>query len=61
MWINLKIVPNKYTILKIRDLYCRVHNNHIEVVVGNEILKSQAPSNNAQNMYKENHTNKRRT
>ncbi len=28
---------------KIQDLYCYVHNNYIEAVVGNEIRKSQAP------------------
>ncbi len=30
---------------KIQDLYCHMHN---KAVIGNEILKSQAPSNNAQ-------------
>ncbi len=33
---------------KIQYLCCNVHNNYTEAVVGNEILKSQAPSNNAQ-------------
>ncbi len=33
----------------------------MEAVSGDEIFKSQAPSNNAQKMYKENHTSKRRT
>ncbi len=36
------------TEVKIQDLHCHVHNNYIEAVVGNEILKCQAPSNNAQ-------------
>ncbi len=28
---------------KIQDLYCQMHNNYMEAVIGNEILKSQAP------------------
>ncbi len=36
-----------------------MHNNYSEAVIGNEILKIQAPSNNAQNMYEENHTSNR--
>ncbi len=36
------------SICSIQDLYCHVRNNYMEAVVGNEILKSQAPSNNAQ-------------
>ncbi len=34
--------------IKIQDLSCHVHNSYIEAVIGNEILKCQAPSNNAQ-------------
>ncbi len=37
---------------KIQELYCHVQNSYTEAVVGNEILKFQAPSSNAQNMYK---------
>ncbi len=29
-------------------LYCHMHNNYSEAFIGNEILNSQAPSNNAQ-------------
>ncbi len=35
-------------IFKIQHLYCHVHNNYLEAVVGNEILKCQDPSDNAQ-------------
>ncbi len=38
------------SLIEIQDstLICRVHNNYMEAVVGNEIIQSQAPSNNAQ-------------
>ncbi len=48
-------------ISRFQDLYCHIHNSYMEAVVGNEILKFQAPSSNAQKMYKENHTSKRRS
>ncbi len=38
-------------LFKIEDLYCRVHNSYIKAVVGDEILKSQAPPNNAQKIF----------
>ncbi len=37
-WIRFEI--------QIQILYCHVHNNYSEAVIGNEILNSQTPSNN---------------
>ncbi len=36
------------SITLIQDFICHMHNNYMGAVVGNEILKSQAPSNNVQ-------------
>ncbi len=40
-----RLIDNENQRFKIQDLYCHVHNNYIEAIVGNEILKSQAPYN----------------
>ncbi len=40
-----EFVDKTCTEFKLQD-FCHVHNNNMEVGVGNEILKSQAPSNN---------------
>lgn len=37
---------------KFRVLYCHMHNIWGEAAIGNEILGSQAPSNNAQTVEK---------
>ncbi len=43
-----KLRWHSYIQFNIQALYCHVHRSCTEAVVGNEILKSQAPSNNAQ-------------
>ncbi len=50
--LNLDSILENERELYIQDstffLYYHVHNSYIEAVVGSEILKSQAPSSNAQ-------------
>ncbi len=52
LWQSLIFLFILYSFFKIQDLYCHVHNNYKEVVVENEIVKSQAPSNK-QTIYKQ--------
>lgn len=40
--ISVKLCPN---LSKRQVLYCHINKNHSEAVVGNEILRSQAPNN----------------